>query len=226
MHITAQKEKVAQQIANAQQAKLARQNLFNSTVRTTQNALQTFMGLGTATSSFLNQQQAYSQMASNRLAMANALNSISIDKGQLSINPETLKDENLKQALEKDGYIKDGKFVSGTTRTQAESAISAYYTQQMSDFTNAQITNSIVASAGQMAMQGIINAGTYFQNMHNSVTDFTDSIDLEQLNNLDSQLEQEKTSIETQLAALKEEEEAVQKAQEAEIKKSAPKFSA
>ena len=232
MHISNQKMRIAEQIANAQKAKTARQNLFNSTVRTTQNALQTIMGIGNATSAYINTQQAMAFGAATNQNWMNLVTSATHEtvngKMQISIPESSVNNINGLSAALSGVMTPDGKgnyvLKEGKSQSDYNAALNNYFSQQQQAAYNQQIAAQVAASAGQMAMQGIVQAGNYFMDIHNQINDFCDSAELEQLNNIDAQLEQEQTNLQTQLKALDAEEGAVEKALDENIKKSAPKF--
>ena len=236
MHVSNQKMRIAEQIANAQKAKTARQNMFNSTVRTTQNVLQTIMGIGNATSAYVNMQNAMTFGAATNRQWSNLIGSIRMENVPNPNDGTTMArtyfedasmPSELKNELMTKNIIKqdNGKYyVEDTNKETLNNAINNYFTQKQTEAYNKQMAAQIAASAGQMAMQGIVQAGNYFMDIHNQINDLTDSIELEQLNNIDAQLEQEQTNLQTQLKALDAEEQSVEKALDENIKKSAPKF--
>lgn len=219
MKVSNQRQKIAEQMGQANKAKALRQSLFTTANQQAQNQLMRNLQMAQ-----MFQQQASNQNYMNMLMGANAFNA--------------------------SNYVKlgtDGKYFvqDGADLSQFKIAVGANGEISKSDYTN--LINSLSASKDKffldnvinnmnggglggfggltmMMMQGLMGGNNIGQQIMNMAMDEQDEAELARLHVIDSQLEQEQTSLENQLKLLEIEEQAVEKQMDQEIKNSAPKF--
>ena len=149
-------------------------------------------------------------------------NKISFDANNIGTIREALGEQLLNSYIES----KDGKYslISGKETAYSE-AINDYYNGKMMNLMNANRNQELTQLANNIAMNGMMNSSNLFNNLINTISNLGDEAELESLNAIDSQLEQEQTTVETQIKMLEAELQSVDKQLDNEIKQSAPKFS-
>lgn len=223
MQIQNQREKIAEQIGQAQQAKTARQNLFNSTSRMAQNSIMAMMNIQ-------NMANNYSSNMGMQLGLLNAQKQASAFSGLTSLSGITPEKYNELTGIGFSPEIfrentQDGKTTYSIANAEKyNEQVQNYYNQKVQSVLAPYQANQLSSMANNIAMNGMMGASNLFNNLINTVSNLGDEAELESLNAIDSQLEQEQTTVETQLKMLEAELQSVDKQLDNEIKQSAPKF--
>ena len=266
MQIQNKREQVAEQIGQAQSAKTARQNLFNSTNRLAQNSIMTMMNLMNGFNSFGANQALNTGVFDAMSNMTRMNGSFNVGKDAAGnaysyllcgSNPSAEYSPLIDRSkpVDKDGNLVTGTNINGVyyQPSQLENnvpkpgeqgvSVAGYMTDKTMDaaafheLTNTSYmekirdtyaksqANNLAQMGTQLAMNNLMNSGNLFSNMLNNINDLSDNATLEELHALDSQLEQEQTTVETQIKMLEAELQAVDKQLDNEIKQAAPKFS-
>jgi len=264
MQIQNKREQVAEQIGQAQSAKTARQNLFNSTNRLAQNSIMTMMNLMNGVNSYTAGNALNTGLFNAMSNMTQMNNAFKVKDGvsyllcgesagpkfagfvdtskPVDANLNYVNTEGMTQvggAYYNASQLENGQPKAGETGVtiagyQTKDAVDAasynahtnsLYQKQISDAYAASQAGNLAQMGTQLALNNLMNSGNLFSNMINNINDLSDNATLEELHALDSQLEQEQTTVETQIKMLEAELQAVDKQLDNEIKQAAPKFS-
>ena len=231
---------ITKQIGDAQKAKTAREQLFNSTVRQSANALQTMQNMQMQERSYMQNME----MSANQRKITETQQKIysifasDIDgkkiKNFAELPAEVMAAFGVKKEgdgslicmdgcmLEKNGN--DWQIKSGADEQKLRSYVHAFLQGQMDAQSKDMMKNYIDNQNSYYAMQQTTNTQNYFTNMFNLQSEFIDSAELESLNAIETQLRAEKDQLDTEDTMVVAEIQALEKVQEESAKKDAPKY--
>lgn len=218
MKVSNQRQKIAEQMGQANKAKALRQSLFTTANQQAQNQLMRNLQMAQ-----MFQQQASNQNYMNMLMGANAFNASNFVKLGTGGNYFVQDGANLSQF----GITPNNGQITQADYTNLVNALDKAKNQFCMDNALANMNNGGLGGFGgltMMMMQGLMGGNNIGQQIMNMAMDEQDEAELARLHVIDSQLEQEQTSLENQLKLLEIEEQAVEKQMDQEIKNSAPKF--